>query len=235
LNKAEQLIFDKLSTNFPKVNIQIKLNKHQVQIELDDLKMNCWKDEWEDKQSIIIYRIKSLLGQNKRIHGRSCEIKLLDKNTAEFFLNQHHIMGFAQSYYKLGLYKNDELLAIATFSKGRKMNRLPEGKKSFELIRFCNASGITVVGGLSKLLKYFINLTDAGDIMTYIDKDHSEGKAFLKLGFKLHSVSNPIAFKVDKNSQKRMNKNIKIDDDEIHLVKNSGNLKLVYTPHHEEV
>ena len=235
MNKAEQLIYDQLASNFPKTNIQIKVHQHWVLIEMDGLKMKCWQDEWEDKQGIIISRINSLLGQNKRIHGRSCEIKLLDKKTAETFLNHHHIMGFAQSYYKLGLYRKDELLAIATFSKGRKMNRLPEGKKSFELIRFCNASGFTVVGGLSKLINHFIKLTDAGDIMTYIDKDQSEGKAFIKLGFKLHSESDPIAFKVDKNSQKRTNKNITNNDDEIHLVKNSGNLKLVYTPHHEEV
>ena len=144
-----------------------------MKIEFDGLKISCWKDEWEGKQGIILSRINSLLGQNKRVHGRACDIKLLDKNTAETFLNQHHIMGFAKSYYKLGLYKNDELVAIATFSKGRKMNRLPDGKKSFELIRFCNASGLTVVGGLSKLIHHFIKLTNAGDIMTYIDKDLS--------------------------------------------------------------
>jgi hypothetical protein len=215
------------------VNIQIKLHKHQVRFELDDLKMNCWKDEWEDKQSIILSRINSLLGQNKRIHGRTCEIKLLDKNTAETFLNHHHVMGFANSYYKLGLFKKDELLAIATFSKGRKMNRLPEGRRSFELIRFCNASGLTVVGGLSKLLKHFINLTDAGDIMTYIDKDQSEGKAFLKLGFKLLSETDPIEFKLHKNSLKRTNKETIHFEEDYQLIKNSGNLKLVYTPHHE--
>jgi hypothetical protein len=233
LNKAEQLIYNILSTNFPEVNIQIKLHKHQVRFELDDLKMNCWKDEWEDKQSIILSRINSLLGQNKRIHGRTCEIKLLDKNTAETFLNHHHVMGFANSYYKLGLFKKDELLAIATFSKGRKMNRLPEGRRSFELIRFCNASGFTVVGGLSKLLKHFINLTDAGDIMTYIDKDQSEGKAFLKLGFKLLSETDPIEFKLHKNSLKRTNKETIHFEEDYQLIKNSGNLKLVYTPHHE--
>jgi hypothetical protein len=229
LNKEEQLIYNTLSAKFPMVHIQINLQKHQLKIELNDLKMNCWKDEWEDKPGIILSRINSLLGQNKRVHGRSCDIRLLDKNTAETFLNRHHVMGFASSYYKLGLFKKDELLAIATFSKGRKMNRLPEGKKSFELIRFCNASGITVVGGLSKLLKHFIKLTDAGDIMTYIDKDQSEGKAFIKLGFKLHSESEPIAFKIDKNSQKRTNQNITNHDIEMQVVKNSGNLKLIYT------
>lgn len=229
MNKEEQLIYNTLSAKFPMVHIQINLQKHQLKIELNDLKMNCWKDEWEDKPGIIFSRINSLLGQNKRVHGRSCDIRLLDKNTAETFLNRHHVMGFASSYYKLGLFKKDELLAIATFSKGRKMNRLPEGKKSFELIRFCNASGITVVGGLSKLLKHFIKLTDAGDIMTYIDKDQSEGKSFIKLGFKLHSESEPIAFKIDKNSQKRTNQNITNHDIEMQVVKNSGNLKLIYT------
>jgi hypothetical protein len=65
--------------------------------------------------------------------------------------------------------------------------------------------------------------------MTYIDKDQSEGKAFIKLGFKLHSESEPIAFKIDKNSQKRTNQNITNHDIEMQVVKNSGNLKLIYT------
>jgi hypothetical protein len=65
--------------------------------------------------------------------------------------------------------------------------------------------------------------------MTYIDKDQSEGKAFIKLGFKLHSESDPITFEVHKNSQKRTNKNTTNDDIEMQVVKNSGNLKLVYT------
>jgi hypothetical protein len=101
------------------------------------------------------------------------------------------------------------------------------------LIRFCNASGLTVVGGLSKLLKHFINLTDAGDIMTYIDKDQSEGKAFLKLGFKILSETDPIEFKLHKNSLKRTNKETIHFEEDYQLIKNSGNLKLVYTPHHE--
>lgn len=235
MNKAEQLIYDKLRAYFPKANIHIKVHQHQVHIDIEGRVMSCWKDEWEDKQAIIVARIRSLMGQNKRVHGRLCEVKILDKKTAETFLNQHHVLGFAQAYYKLGLYKKDELLAIATFSKGRKMNRLPEGKKSFELIRFCNASGITVVGGLSKLLKHFIGLTEAGDIMTYIDKDQSEGKAFLQLGFKLMSESMPIAFNVHKNSQRRLEKHEVKDDNNFHVVKNSGNLKLVYTPTNESL
>lgn len=228
MNQAEQLIYDQLSINFPEANIQIKVQLHRVQIKLDGLKMNCWKDEWEDKKEIIVARIASLLGRNKRIHARLCEVKLIDKKIAEAFLNKHHVLGFANAYYKLGLYKKDELLAIATFSKGRKMNRLPEGKKSFELVRFCNASGTTVVGGLSKLLKYFTTLSNAGDIMTYIDKEQSEGKAFLNLGFKIESESNPITFSVDRKTGRRTNMN-----DDSYLVKNSGNLKLVYTPKHD--
>ncbi len=235
MNKAEQVIYDKLLGYFPTANICVSIQHHQIQLSINQEKMSCWKDEWEDKEAIIVSRLKSLLGQNKRIHGRSCIIKLLDKKTAEPFLNHHHILGFAKSYYKLGLFKKDELIAVATFSKGRKMNRLSDNKKSFELIRFCNASGTTVVGGLSKLLKHFITLTDAGDIMTYIDKDQSEGKAFLKLGFKLMSESEPIEFQVHKNSQRRASKNTINVQDDFHFVKNSGNLKLVYTPHHAKV
>jgi hypothetical protein len=233
LNQAEQLIYDKIRVYFPDLSIQIKAQGHRVQFKIGNANLSCWKDEWEDKEDIIVSRIGSLLGRNKRIHGRLCEVKLIDKKTAEAFLNKHHVLGFANAYYKLGLYKKEELLAIATFSKGRKMNRLPEGKKSFELVRFCNASGITVVGGLSKLLKHFVTLSSAGDIMTYIDKEQSEGKAFLNLGFKLMSESMPIEFNVHKNSLRRFEKHEAHERHNFHTIKNSGNLKLVYTPKYD--
>jgi hypothetical protein len=107
-------------------------------------------------------------------------------------------------------------------------------KRGFELISFCCKKNISVTGGLSKLLKAFVIDLQPGDIMTYVDKDWSEGKAYLKIGFKLHSETLPQSFLFNTKTltKHKINNDFELENrlnkDTI-LVKNSGNLKLVYT------
>lgn len=112
------------------------------------------------------------------------------------------------------------------------MNRLPEGKQSFELIRFCCKSGITVTGGLSKLMSNFYIEKNAGDIMTYVDKQFSNGDSFIKAGFKIHSETPPLNFLINKKTFERipLAENKIFDKKIFYSTQNSGNLKLIYTP-----
>lgn len=177
--------------------------------------------------------VQSKLGLNKTVFARNCETKKIDKTVAEEFLNQFHLMNSTQSAFNYGLFAKDELVAVATFSKGRKMNRLPEDKRSFELIRFCCREGITVTGGLTKLVKNFCKEKNAGDVMTYIDKQLSPGESFIKAGFVKHSETEPNYFLVNKKTFEKIP--VKTPDETFdsvtfYLTHNSGNIKLVYTP-----
>ena len=181
----------------------------------------------------IVSLILSKLNLNKTIFARNCEVKKIDKNTAEEFLNTYHLMNSTNSSLNYGLFNKDELIAVASFSAGRKMNRLPEDKRSFELIRFCSKSGITVTGGLSKLMKHFCReKNNVGDIMTYVDKQFSNGDSFIKAGFKKHSITPPLHFLINKKTFERTllnDENEKFNTQIYYLSKNSGNLKLIYT------
>lgn len=177
--------------------------------------------------------LSSKLGINTTIFARNCEVKKVERPVAEAFLNLYHVMGSTQSGYNLGLYHKNELVTLASFSKGRKMNRLPDDKRSFELIRFCSKSGITVTGGLTKLIKNFCIEKNAGDIMTYVDKQFSEGTAFIKSGFKIHSETEPNYFLVNRKNFERVSlkdKDGSFDTQKFYLTHNCGNIKLVYTP-----
>lgn len=181
----------------------------------------------------IFYFIQSKLQLNKTVYARNCQLKKIDKTVTANFLNTYHLLNSANSAYNYGLFYRDELLCMACFSKGRKMNRLREHQRSFELIRFCTKGGITITGGLSKLLKHFCNEKNAGDIMTYIDKQISDGKSFLKAGFKLHSETDPTIFLINRKIVERIalkNKNEIFDETLFYRTENLGNLKLVYTP-----
>jgi hypothetical protein len=144
---------------------------------------------WEKNKESSKSRLCSLMGVTKRIHARQCVLKRIDKTMAKSFVDANHTMGYAGSYYNYGLFLKDELVAVACFSKGRRMDRLPEDKKSFELIRFCNKNFYTVVGGLSKLIHNFEVEHAPGDMMTYVDIAWGEPYAYYALGFVLDKIT----------------------------------------------
>jgi hypothetical protein len=176
--------------------------------------------------------VLSKLKLNKTVYARSCEIRKVDKKTAEDFLEYYHLFGSTQSAINLGLYSQDELLALTSFSKGRKMNRLHQDQRSFELIRFCCKSGITVTGGLTRLVKNFCAEKKAGDVMTYVDRQLSEGKSFINAGFKKHSEAGPNYFLIDRKSFQRHSakKDDVFDPTKFYMTQNAGSIKLIYTP-----
>ncbi len=180
----------------------------------------------------LVAIILSKLNLNKTVFARNCEVKKINKETAVDFLEKYHILNSTQSAFNYGLIYKNELLALTSFSKGRKMNRLPEDKRSFELIRFCCKEGITVTGGLTKLIKNFCKEKNAGDVMTYIDKQFSLGDSFIKAGFVNHSETDPNYFIVNKKTFARMpfKTDETFDSKLFYIAKNSGNIKLVYTP-----
>lgn len=180
----------------------------------------------------IVALIFSKLKLNKSIYARTCTVNRVDKETAHNFLTKYHLMNATQSALNLGLFHKDELVSLATFSKGRKMNRLREDQRSFELIRFCCISGVTVTGGLSKLIKTFCEEKNAGDVMTYVDKHLSDGSSFIRAGFKKHSETEPNYFLVNRKTfeRKSASKDEVFDKEKFYLSKNGGSIKLVYTP-----
>ncbi len=181
----------------------------------------------------IIPIILSKLNLNKTVFARNCATEKIPKKTAEIFFDDYHFHDSTKSAYNYGLFYKDELIGAASFSKGRKMNRLPEGKQSFELIRFCCKSGITITGGLSKLMKNFYDEKKAGDIMTYVDKQFSNGDSFAKAGFKKHSHTPPLFFLINKKTFERIplkNKDEHFDSKIFYRTQNSGNIKMIYKP-----
>jgi predicted nucleic acid-binding Zn-ribbon protein len=143
------------------------------------------EDEWVNKQDIVKSRIKSILGNTDKIGARKCTIREVSEATSTEFLNTNHIQGSCVSTHRYGMYLGDELVALMTFG-------IPRYSKDykFELLRYCSILDYTVVGGASKLLKYFRSL-NAGSIVSYSDRRWSVGKLYSTLGFKLSHNSSP--------------------------------------------
>lgn len=173
--------------------------------------------------------LQSKMGLNQRVFARSCVVKRISNTEGEAFLKRYHLMGPTNCAWTFGLFKQSELLALASFSKGRKMRRLPAHLRSFELIRFCTLPGITVTGGLSKILKHFIQERGAGDIMTYVDAVWSSGESFVKAGFEFAGHSTPKAYLVNQLSMERRPRAAgEAVPDNHYLCRDRGNIKLIY-------
>lgn len=186
--------------------------------------IHLWEDIWFHKNSQVKSRIRSLLGSNHRIYARNTQVVKISKPEAEHFLNENHLQGFVSSKYKLGLYYKEELMAVATFSALRKMNHT-EGYQSVELIRFAVRTGYSIVGGFSKLLKYFIELKSPNDIMTYADMDWSDGAVYESLGFKCVGEMAPKGYDLIANGDRQIN----LIEPEDAAVFNTGSLKYILT------
>lgn len=75
------------------------------------------------------------------------------------------------------------LVAVATFSNARRWTKGDSRISSYQLIRYASLPGITVAGGMSKLIKSFEEDVHPDDIMTYVDTEWSDGDVYRKLGF----------------------------------------------------
>ena len=145
--------------------------------------------------------INSKLGLNNKIFARKCIIKELKSKETEEFLNFNHLQGFCQAKINVGLFYEDELVSVMTFSKPR-FNK----KYEYELIRFASKRNYTVIGGASKLWKYFVNKYNPKSVITYANRRFSSGDLYYKLGFTFLEKTSPNYFYFKTNDRKLYNR-----------------------------
>lgn len=181
-----------------------KLNTlQQKYLKEDKHLIHLWEDVWLTKKEQVLVRLKSLFSINTGFHARKTKVFEIDAQTAKSFLEINHLQGFVKAKYGFGLYANDEIIAVATFSHVRPMKLKGSNYFSVELVRFASKNGVTVVGGLSKLIKHFSKQIQVNDVMSYADKDWSLGKGYDKLNFVKTSETDPIYFYLDQQTLKR--------------------------------
>ena len=145
--------------------------------------IHIWEDDWDNKSNIIRSQIRNWIGlSEKRIFARKCEIEeIIDNKIIRNFLNENHIQGYLNSKIKIGLYHDSELVSIMVFDQFEGRKKMKDGE--WNLARFCNQINTNVIGGSSKLLKYFIKKYTPYRIISYADRDWSIGSLYDTLGF----------------------------------------------------
>ena len=152
--------------------------------------IHIWEDDWLDKKDIVKDIIQSKLGMNDKIPARKCTIKEVSSKESKEFLEKYHIQGNVNASIRVGLYYDDSLVEIATFGKLRNILHSNGQENQYELYRLCSKSGYTVVGGVSKLLTYFIRKYQPKQIVSYANLDISNGNVYNSF-FKKISITLP--------------------------------------------
>ena len=159
--------------------------------------LHFFEDELRNKFDIIKSMILSRVSKSThKIYARKCKIQEITSIQKNQFLKENHLQGEDKSKIKLGLFKDEQLVSVMTFGK-------PRYNKNFEyeLIRFCNKKNCNVIGGASKLFKYFINTYKPENIITYADRRYSNGNLYKKLNMEFLHYSKPNYFYITKRGR----------------------------------
>ena len=148
--------------------------------------IHIFECEWNSNKDKIKQWLLSNFNKDNRIYARKCIIKELDSKTSKQFLEDNHLQGNCNSSIKLGLFYNDELIEVMTFSKPR-YNKEYE----WELIRLASKLNYKIIGGASKLFNYFIKKYNPNNIISYQDFTKFNGNIYYNLGFNYKSLTEP--------------------------------------------
>lgn len=187
-----------LDIYLPKANLAIEVDGifwHSMKPERDLLKteiceskgiqlLHIWDIEWKRSKSIVLDKIKSVLGMNKRIFARKCKIVKISNEIYKEFCKSYHIQKSANAKYKYGLEYENEIVAIASFGK----SRFEKGR--YELIRYCSKTSISIIGGMKKLVANFKSEHGIKMIISYADRRYTT-KLHSVYGDKLISITKP--------------------------------------------
>ena len=152
---------------------------------------HIFENEWIDpvKQNIWKSMISNKANKSKKIYGRLCELSEISREEANEFFKNNHLQGTTKASIYVGLKHDDKLVSCMSFGKSR-FNINYE----YELIRFCSAIGTSVLGGASKMLRYFEKTHKPKSLISYANRRWSRGGLYESLGFENKGESQPNYF-----------------------------------------
>lgn len=134
-------------------------------------------------RSIILNKFNK---SSDKAYARKCDIRNVDKDETQNFLNKNHLMGrgTGRGY---GLYLKGELVCLIQVRWKNKKD------KFLEISRFCSKLNCSVAGGWSKLIAHVIKIEQPNKIMTFIDRRYGSGDYLKKMGWT--KVSEGLSFR----------------------------------------
>lgn len=147
--------------------------------------IHIYETEWFTQQDQIKQLLNVALGfVSRKIYARQCEIKPISDNIAKSFNNKFHLQKHKKAQITYGLFYENELLQIMSFSKSNIKNK-------WKIIRNCSCSNTIVIGGISKLFNHFVKNHKPNKIVSYCDFNKFDGKSYEILGMTCVGYTGP--------------------------------------------
>ena len=167
---------------------------------------DVFEDEYITRRKIVLSKIRHLFGLDEntvKISARKCDIKKIDKDKAEAFLENNHIQGFVASSLYYGCFYDKELVAVMAFKE--------EKPSMWNLTRYATKIGTNCRGCASKLFKSFVRENNPIEVKSFADKRwtaDSKTNLYTKLGFEYVNSSNSRDYRYWKDgvTKERMHK-----------------------------
>lgn len=148
--------------------------------------LQFWSTEIDEKKDIVRSIILNKLMISNRIYARNCIIGSVAKDVASDFFIANHLQGNRGHSINYCLFYDDMIVAMISFSRHKTCE--------WEVMRYANKLGYTVVGGLSRLMMAFIRNQSPKIILTYSDNRIGGGDSYQKIGFKRIGITKPNYF-----------------------------------------
>lgn len=163
------------------INKTTECKKHNINL------VHIWDYQIDNNPELVLSMISSKVGKsNIKIGARKTSIVVLDNKTYSDFLKINHLHGSVNSRFRYGLVsEQDNLVAVMGFGYSRFQ------KNEIEMYRFAVKQNHNIQGAASKLLKYFTNVESCDRIISYANRDISNGIVYEKLGFELIAITPP--------------------------------------------
>ena len=164
--------------------------------------ITIFEDEWLYSKEQVKNRLNSIVSKNStRIFARKCEVRDLTRKEACFFIACNHIQKDSNlGIHFAGLFFENQLVGVMSFG------RHPRKSNELVLDRLCFKSGVTIIGGASRLFKYLLDKTNILSIVSWSDNRWSSGEVYRQLGFTLQNELAPDYSYADVRHKKRLSK-----------------------------
>jgi len=148
-----------------------------------------WDYEWLNNREQIKSYIKAQLGLcEHKVFARDCTIQEIDLKTAKPLLEYHQQKSVTASNY-IGLFHKSELVLVMLLNKISKNIFTQTPAAEWEVKREVCKEGYSVIGGKSKVFKYFIRKYNPKSVVAYVDRSKFTGKSYEIMGFELKHIN----------------------------------------------
>lgn len=160
-------------------------NKWQVCKDQGIQLITIFDDEWREHRTQVENKLRSLLGVDtgRVVYARKCVVVEVSTAVKRKFFMDNHIQGNGPGTIHLGLEFAGELVAVMSLIKKQEI---------FTLNRY--ATKYRVIGGFSKILKFFRQNYEYQEIISFADLRWSDGNLYSATGWSLDKVLPPDYF-----------------------------------------